>query len=117
MLIKYNNIKHRPLRLAVPPGTAATSAPLHTFEFSVCSLCLVPENSPCFIRILGMNLKDIQYICLDIFGVFNQDISWLSSLLFWQKWKSGRWTEDSVVDAGIFENQASYLQMYFVILK
>ena len=111
--MKHNNIKHRPLRLVVPPGAVATSAPLHTFEFSVCFLSLVCENFPCFLRILVMNLKDIQYIGLDIFGVFSEGISWVSSPLFWQKCKSGTWAEDSIVDAGIFEDQANYLQMCF----
>lgn len=59
-----------------------------------------------------MHLKDIQYFCLDFLGVFNEDILWLSSLLFWQNWKSGTHAEDSIADAGVFGDQASCLQMY-----
>lgn len=59
-----------------------------------------------------MSLKDIQYISVDFLGVFNKDILLLSSLLFWQNWKSRTCAENSVVAVGIFGDQASCVQMY-----
>lgn len=57
-----------------------------------------------------MSLKDIQYISVDFLSVFNKDI--LSSLLFWQNWKSRTCAKDSVVDVGMFGDQATCVQMY-----